>query len=289
MTERESLPPLSMSDEIHHSIADAEDMEQVWEPRISVADVFDNLFHHPWQLLTRWNWKAVLLAMLVRGGFYFTIYKVSRESWLVTLTAVFVELFFRFFTTGIAGALVQSFRKATPVWLANVIVSIMLPAFSHTVEFITHYAQERYLFDVFAASQDGVARKRAFAISVLFSVVSVLFNLHVMRRGVLLVGAGEDTQSLKDDFKQLPLLVAEFVIALPVYISRFLESGRVLNAIGAFFTFGFTVGAILGTFRGKWEWAWRSALGAWAVLLFALVLTVVVRRILGHDKRTREA
>lgn len=278
-----------MSDEIHHSIADAEDMEQVWEPRISVADVFDNLFHHPWQLLTRWNWKAVLLAMLVRGGFYFTIYKVSRESWLVTLTAVFVELFFRFFTTGIAGALVQSFRKATPVWLANVIVSIMLPAFSHTVEFITHYAQERYLFDVFAASQDGVARKRAFAISVLFSVVSVLFNLHVMRRGVLLVGAGEDTQSLKDDFKQLPLLVAEFVIALPVYISRFLESGRVLNAIGAFFTFGFTVGAILGTFRGKWEWAWRSALGAWAVLLFALVLTVVVRRILGHDKRTREA
>lgn len=289
MIERETLAPLSMSDEIHHSIADAEDMEQVWEPRISVADVFENLFHHPWQLLTRWNWKAVLLAMLVRGGFYFTIYKVSRESWLVTLTAVFVELFFRFFTTGIAGALVQSFRKATPVWLANVIVSIMLPAFSHTVEFITHYAQERYLFDVFAASQDGVARKRAFAISVLFSVVSVLFNLHVMRRGVLLVGAGEDTQSLKDDFKQLPLLVAEFVIALPVYISRFLESGRVLNAIGAFFTFGFTVGAILGTFRGKWEWAWRSALGAWAVLLFALVLTVVVRRILGHDKQTREA
>lgn len=289
MIERETLAPLSMSDEIHHSIADAEDMEQVWEPRISVADVFDNLYHHPWQLLTRWNWKAVLLAMLVRGGFYFTIYKVSRESWLVTLTAVFVELFFRFFTTGIAGALVQSFRKATPVWLANVIVSIMLPAFSHTVEFITHYAQERYLFDVFAASQDGVARKRAFAISVLFSVVSVLFNLHVMRRGVLLVGAGEDTQSLKDDFKQLPLLVAEFVIALPVYISRFLESGRVLNAIGAFFTFGFTVGAILGTFRGKWEWAWRSALGAWAVLLFALVLTVVVRRILGHDKQPREA
>lgn len=289
MIERETVPPISMPDEIHHSVADAEDMEQVWEPRISVADVFDNLFHHPWQLLTRWNWKAVLLAMLVRGGFYFTIYKISRESWLVTLTAVLVELFFRFFTTGIAGALVQSFRKATPVWLANVIVSIMLPAFSHTVEFITHYVQERYFFDVFAASQNGVARKRAFAISVLFSVVSVLFNLHAMRRGVLLVGAGEDTQSLKDDFKQIPLIVVEFVIALPVLISRFLESGRILNAIGAFFTFGFTVGAILGTFRGKWEWAWRSALGAWAVLLFALVLTVVVRRMLGHDKQTREA
>lgn len=289
MIERETVPPISMSDEIHHSVADAEDMEQVWEPVISVADVFDNLYHHPLQLLLRWNWKAVLMAMIVRGGFYFTIYKVSSESWLVTLTAVAVELFFRFFTTGIAGALVQSFRKAKPVWLANVIVSIMLPAFSHTVEFITHYAQERYLFDVFAASADGVARKRAFAISVLFSVVSVLFNLHAMRSGALLVGAGEDTQSLKDDFKQIPRLVAEFVIALPVLISRSLESGRVLNAIGVFFTFGFTVGAILGTFRGKWEWAWRSALGAWAVLLFALVLTFVFRRVFGHDKLTKGA
>jgi hypothetical protein len=289
MIERETVPPSHMSEEIHHSIADADDIEEVWDPVITVADVFRNLLHHPLQLLTRWNWKAVVLAMMVRGAFYFTIYKVSRESWLVTLTAVTVELFFRFFTTGIAGALVQSFRKATPVWLANVIVSIMLPAFSHTVEFITHYAQERYFFDVFAASQDGVARRRAFAISVLFSVVSVLFNLYAMRNGALLVGAGEDTQSLKDDFKQMPRLVGEFTIALPVLISRFLENGRVLNAIGVFFTFGFTVGAILGTFRGKWEWAWRSALGAWAILLFALVLAFVVRRIFGHDKLVKEA
>jgi hypothetical protein len=289
MIERETVLPLQMSDDIHHSIADADDIEEVWDPVITVADVFRNLTHHPLQLLTRWNWKAVLLAMIVRGGFYFTIYKVSSESWLVTLTAVMVELFFRFFTTGIAGALVQSFRKATPVWLASLIVSIMLPAFSHTVEFITHYAQERYFFDVFAASQDGVARKRAFAISVLFSVISVLFNLYAMRNGALLVGAGEETQSLKDDFKQIPRLVVEFVIALPVLISRFLESGKVLNAIGVFFTFGFTVGAILGTFRGRWEWAWRSAIGAWALLLFALVLAFVVRRALGHDKVVKEA
>ena len=123
----------------------------------------------------------------------------------------------------------------------------------------------------------------------LFSVVSVLFNLYAMRKGALLVGAGEDTQSLKDDFKQMPRLVAEFTIALPVLISRFLESGKLLNAIGVFFMFGFIVGTILGTFRGKWEWAWRSALGAWAVLLFALVLAFVFRRVFGHDKLTKGA
>lgn len=289
MIERETVPPLSMSDAIHHSIADADDIEEVWDPVITVADVFYSLLHHPLQLLTRWNWKAVLMAMLVRGSIYFTIYKAS-ENTLVTLTAVALDVVVvRFLTTGMAGALVQSFRKAQPIWLANLIVSIMLPAFVHTIEFATHYIHESYFSDILAAPLDGVARKRAFAISVLFSVVSVLFNLYAMRRGALLVGAGEDTQSLKDDLKQIPRLVGEFIVALPVLISRFLESGKFLNAIGVFFTFGFIVGTILGTFRGRWEWAWRSALGAWAVLLFALVLTFVFRRVFGHDKLTKGA
>lgn len=288
MIERETVPPLSMSDEIHHSIADADDIEEVWDPVITVADVFYNLLHHPLQLLTRWNWKAVLLAMIVRGSISFAVYKFSENTKAAVIAAA-VIMFIRFITTGMAGALVQSFRKARPVWLANLIVSVMLPGIIHTIEFATQYLLEHTYVDVFALSQDGVTLKRAFAISVLFSIVSVLFNLYAMRKGALLVGAGEDTQSLKDDFKQMPRLVAEFVIALPVLISRFLESGRVLNAIGVFFTFGFTVGAILGTFRGKWEWAWRSALGAWSVLLFALVLAFVVRRLLGHDKLGKEA
>jgi hypothetical protein len=279
-----------MSDEIHHSIADADDIEEVWDPVITVADVFYNLLHHPLQLLTRWNWKAVVMAMIVRGSIYFTIYKAS-ENTLVTLTAVGLDIFIvRFLTTGMAGALVQSFRKATPVWLANLIVSIMLPALVHTVEFFTHYLHESYFSAVLAASTDGVARKRAFAISVLFSIVSVLFNLYAMRKGALLVGAGEETQSLTADIKRMPRLVGEFIVALPVFISRFIESGKFLNAFAAFFTFGFTVGAILGMFRGfRWEWAWKSALGAWATLLFALTLTFVVRRALGHDKLPKEA
>lgn len=290
MIERETVPPYDMSDQIHHSIADADDMEEVWDPVITVADVFYNLLHHPLQLLTRWNWKAVVMAMIVRGSIYFTIYKAS-ENTLVTLTAVALDVVVvRFLTTGIAGALVQSFRKARPIWLANLIVSIMLPAMVHTIEFATHYIHESYFSDILAAPLDGVARKRAFAISVLFSIVSVLFNLYAMRKGALLVGAGEDTQSLTNDLRRMPRLVGEFIIALPVYISRFLESGKFLNALAAFFTFGFTVGSILGMFRGfRWEWAWKSALGAWAVLLFALVLTFVVRRTLGHDKLIKEA
>lgn len=278
--DRETVPPMPISDEIHHSIADADDMEEVWEDRIYVSDVFRNLLRHPFQLVARWNWKAALLGAIVRASFYYTVYKASRESWAVTLTAVGVELVFRFFTTGLAGAVVQSFRRATPIWQANIIVSIMLPAFSHSVEFLTHYVQERYFFDIFAASQDGVARQRAFAISVLFSVISVLFNLFAMRHGVLLVGAGEETRSLGDDMKRMPRMIGEFTAYLPVQISKHLESGKLLSALLTFLGFGIAVGAILGTFRMKWDWAWKTALGAWTMLFFSVFLTWAIRKLL---------
>lgn len=269
-----------VSDEIHHSIADADDMEEVWDQQIEVADVFRNLLHHPAQVIFRWNWKAALLGAIVRASFYYTVYKASRESWIVTLTAVGVELVFRFITTGIAGAIVQSFRRATPFWQANLIMSILLPALSHSVEFLTHYAQERYFFDIFAASQDGVARQRAFAISVLFSVISVLFNLFAMRHGVLLVGAGDETRTFFDDIKRIPRMIGEFTAFLPVMISKYLETGQLFNALLTFASFGVAVGAILGTFRAKWDWAWKTALGAWALLFFSVVLTWSIRKIL---------
>lgn len=276
------------NEEIHHSIADADDIEEVWEQEIVVGDVFRNLVHHPAQLITRWNWKSVVLAVIIRGLIYLSIYLISGENWTVTLTAVSVELPFRIVTTGIAGALVQSFRKAKPIWFANMIVSIMLPAFSHTVEFAAHYGQERYFSDILAASKDGVTRQRTFAISVLFSVVSVLFNLYAMRNGVLLVGAGEATQSLKNDLKRIPRLVGEFIISLPLLILRFGESGKLHYALGAFAAFGVMVGTILGAARGKWHWAWTSALGAWGLLLFALILTVIGRPLIGRKTRTKK-
>lgn len=270
---------MSVDEQIHHSISDADDMEEVWDERIEVRDVLSNLIHHPAQVLTRWNWKTAVMGAIVRGSFYFTVYQASRQPWIVTLTAVVVEFAFRFFTTGLAGAAVQSFRKAQPAWQSNVIVSLLLPAFSHSVEFLTHFAQERYFADVFAASENGVARQRAFAISVLFSVVAVLFNLYAMRRGVLLVGAHEETKTLVADMKSIPRLIAQFTAFLPSLIAGYLEKGRLTNAFAAFAAFGVTVGAILGIFRGRWTWTWRTALGAWAFLLAAILIALVGRSV----------
>lgn len=267
---------MPLPDEIHHSIADADDLEEVWDEEIRVSDVFRNLLHHPAQIITRWNWKAALMGAIVRSSFYFTVYFASRESWLVTLTAVFVELCFRFITTGMAGSVVQSFRKAAPQWAATVIISISLPAITHFIEFFTHYIQETYYSNIFPAATSS-ARLKTFAISVLFSVISAIFNLYIMRRGVLLVGAHEETQSLWSDIKKFPVLLVDFTIILPDTIIQALVRGRVLKALGIFLAFGLSVGTILGTTRWVWNWAYRSAFGAWALLAFAVVVGFIIR------------
>ncbi|CAN5450911.1 hypothetical protein BH10ACI2_BH10ACI2_18980 [soil metagenome] len=284
MMNSEVLPQMVLAEEIHHSIADADDIEEVHEPEIPVRDVFWNLVRHPRQMITRWNWKSALIGAIVRASFYFTVYQASRESLLVTLTAVLVELSFRFFTTGVSGSIVQSFRHATPAWLANIIVSVSLPVFSHTIEFLSHYAQENYFSTIFAASENK-ARQRAFAISVLISVLSALFNLHVMRHGVLLVGAGKETLSLWGDLKRIPWLLKEFVVFLPDLILKNFERGQVLNAVGVFCAFGLAVGTILGGARFSWQWAWTTALGSWTFLLVTIIVGAIVRRIRGLSER----
>ena len=272
-------------DEIHRSIAEADDLEEVEEKEISIGDVFRSLGQHPLQILARWNWKSALLGAILRASFYFTVYKASKESWLVTLTAVLIELAFRFLTSGISGSLVQSFRRATPTWLATAIVTISLPIFSHTVEFVTHYSQENFFSNVFPASENN-ARQKAFAISVLFSVLSALFNLFVMRHGVLLVGAGEETKSFWSDMKRIPFLIAEFVTYLPIQILKYMNRGKLIPAFGIFSAFGLAVGALLGTFRGEWVWAWKPALGAWAILFFWTIIVAVILRFMPQHAKS---
>ncbi len=272
---------MTNSQEINYSIAEADDLEEIYDKKISVGDVFRSLWQHPVQLIMRWNWKSALLGAILRASFYFTVYQASRENWVVTLTAVLVELSFRFFTSGISGAVVQSFRRARPAWLATLIVTTTLPVFSHSIEYATHFAQENYFNSVFAASENN-ARQKAFAVSVLFSVLSALFNLFVMRHGVLLVGAGAETKSLWSDLKRIPFLIYEFVTFLPDIILRFVREGKILAAIGVFSAFGLTIGALLGGFRGKWSWAWTTALGAWAILLVFTLLFAIVLRIIGQ-------
>ncbi len=268
--------PISESDEIHHSAADAHDIEDVRDEEITVGDVCWSLLRNPFQLLVRWNWKSAVIGTLIRASIYFTVYRASKESLLVTLTAVGVEMVFRFVTTATSGSIIQSFRRATPEWLATTIISVILPTVTTSlIEFYSHFVQEVYFANIFAASENS-ARQRAFAFSTLLSVVSALFSLYVMRRGALLVGAGEETKSFGHDMKRMPVLVSEFVILIPVKIVQLLREGRAFAALGIFAGFGLSVGTILAITRGKLDWGYKSAFYSWALLLACTIIAWVV-------------
>ncbi len=251
------------------------DIERTADPDISVQDVLKSLVKNPMQLIFRWNWKSALLGAIMRAFFYFAVYKASNENWVVTTTAVIVELTFRIITSGISGAVIQSFRKAQPVWLSTTIVTVTLPIFSHAVEWITHFGQEQYFSHVFAASENQ-SRQRAFVVSLFVSALSALFNLFTMRKGVFLVGSDE-SHSLKSDLKQIPMLVAEFIAFVPHEITLFAIKREYWKSIGIFVAFGATIGLFFGVLTQNFAWGWKAALISWGILIFALLLTVIIK------------
>lgn len=275
---------MTRSEDIHQSVTQADDIEQVHESEIPLSEVFRSLLSHPLQIITRWNWKAAFLGAILRASFYFTVYKAARENMRAALTAAGVELAFRFFTSGVSGSLVQSFRHATPAWLATLVVTISLPIFSHSVEYITHYVQEVYFHGVLPKSENN-GRQWAFAFSVLFSALSAMFNLFAMRHGVLLVGAGRETKSLWSDFKKIPLLVWEFLTYLPLLIIRLVGEQKFAHAGGILVLFALSVGSILGIFRGKWSWGWTTSIGAFVTLLTWTVIVAIGLKIIGINRR----
>ena len=162
-----------------------------------VIDVFRYLVRHPVEMLVwRWNWKAALFSGVIRSLIY--LFTHLKLGWRAAVGAMSVEFFFRLVVSGASGSLVQAFHNAQPVWLATLCIMIMLPAFSHMIEFTLH-------------TLNGDANKgKAIIISISFSMVSAVFNLFAMRRDALLVKDAR-AQSLGQDLVKMPKIVGEFM------------------------------------------------------------------------------
>jgi len=171
-----------------------------------VIDVFRYLVRHPVEMLIwRWNWKAALFSGVLRSMIY--LFTHLKEGWRAALGAMSVEFFFRLVVSGASGSLVQSFHNAAPVWLATLCVMIMLPAFSHMIEFTLH------------TLNGDVNKGKAIVISISFSILSAIFNLFAMRRDALLVKDAR-AQTLGQDLVRLPKIVAEFMFYPLVWLWR---------------------------------------------------------------------
>jgi hypothetical protein len=178
---------------------------------VGVAEALADLLLNPWRrLLLRWNWKTALLSACVRGTIFFIANLGAGLGAAVGAMGVEAVLFATL--AGFYGALVQAFRRARPVWAAAMTVTILIPAVNHMLEYAMHYAN----------STKRIAA--ALAASISLSILSALFNLFVMRRGVLIVG--DERAPLIDDLRRMPRLVFDFVMTIPRALWRIIIRHR---------------------------------------------------------------
>jgi len=146
-----------------------------------------------------WNWKSACLSALLRSPIFLAAGLQSGVH--AAATAGLTDAMFRLVVAGWIGAAIQRLAGVRPLWASTAAVVVGVPLFAHSAEALVHWE---------AATPHWVD---AFRVSVVVSIVSALFNLYAMRRGVLLAGKG--AQSLFDDFRQMPTLIVGFLL-LPV-------------------------------------------------------------------------
>lgn len=168
---------------------------------MTVPEVLRELIGHPGQMLVRrWNWKSAVFSSILRALIF--LFANLTAGWRAATGAMLAEFLYRAATAGFYGALTQAFRRVEPVWMASIAVMILLPLASHSLELAIHLLR-------------GTPKIiTSLVTSVGFTWISTLFNLYVMRRGVLLVDPAAN--SLRSDLRQVPRLIVEFVAALPI-------------------------------------------------------------------------
>jgi hypothetical protein len=172
---------------------------------LTVRQAFVLLAREPQKYLwQRWNWKSAALSSLLRASLFFATNLAAGMP--AAIAAMKTELVFRGITSGFYGALTEAFREAQPPWTAALTVMLLLPVVNHSIELLVHWMRgtQKLLPSMVA--------------SVILTAFSTLFNFYVMRRGVLIVGAGR--HSLGQDLLKLPRLVVDFVTWIPRQVIR---------------------------------------------------------------------
>ena len=152
------------------------------------------------QVLACWNWKCALLSATARSIVYLAA--LARTGSHKRLSIVLVEIAYVTLTAGIYAGLQQRALGLRSRLLGNFTIAVGVPALSQILDWLAHRAVGA-----------PVPLRAMIAVSI-FTLVSALFHLFVMRRGVFLSGHG---RTLADDFRRIPRLVAGFVAAPVVF------------------------------------------------------------------------
>jgi hypothetical protein len=170
-----------------------------------VGQVLIALVRHPLRrLFFRWNWKSAVLSSGFRAIIFFFVNLGAGLN--AAAAAMLTELIFRGLTAGFYGAFTQAFSLAQPRWLAAVAVTVLLPTITHTMELGVHWLR----------GTEKLAE--SITASVIFTIISTLFNLFAMQRGAFIVGEGRS--SLLHDLRATPRLIVLFVVEIVKVVGR---------------------------------------------------------------------
>lgn len=157
--------------------------------RVTLGGAAAYVLTHPWRVFViGWNWKTAFLSAICRAALWPVailghVKVFSRDS----VRGFWIELVFRMAVGGSWGSLLQAFRAARPAWLAGIYLAVLLPGIALLLEYLT--------LRVGGARHVGTIT----ITSIAFSVVSLLVNWGLMRKGMLLTGRG--TASLVTDLR----------------------------------------------------------------------------------------
>ncbi len=250
-------------------------LEEVPEIPVShtIGEAVSVLWKDPSLFIRYWNYKGAIFSGILRAPIFFATYLIGKEALRLALLAALVQFVFRFFFAGISGALIQAFRRVEPAWKALLTIMVLVPTVSHLFEFALQAG-----FGYLTATQDQTSG--AILRSVCVSIISALFTLFAMRRGVMIVGEAE-SKSLVSDISRLPIVIFHFIAFIPNEVSYMLRRGAYLAAILAIAGFGVFSQMLVWAVTNKPSWTYNNGqeialLKYWGVVGVALLIIAVI-------------
>jgi hypothetical protein len=162
---------------------------------------------------THWNWKSALMSGLVRGTLY--LVAASRGALHQGVQAAAVELLYIAATAGFFAAIQQEMLDTEPQWLANLVIVLAVPLGSQTTDYLVHSLARTPNLKIATLS------------TLIFSLLSASFHLHVMQNGAMLVG--KHGRSFASDMKRMPRLIATFAAQPVLWVLRWSRGFTAVN------------------------------------------------------------
>lgn len=153
-----------------------------------------------------WNWKCALMSATVRTCLY--ALALARGHADGRLLILLVEMGYVTLTAGLYAGMQQKALELRSQLLGNLLVVVGVPGLGQVLDWAVH------------RGVGAAAPARALVISSIFTIISALFHLYVMRRGAFLTGKG---RSLGEDFRRMPFLIYDLGKAAVVMAQNFAQ------------------------------------------------------------------